>query len=334
VWLYAPVLLAILAFGIYDQTSPQMHRNYAELKAAYAGRKDFVRQLEASLPRGAMIFELPYVSYPEFPGYCWSDGSEQLKPYLFSSSLRWSFGAVRGREGDSQNLMLATSSPPVLLEKLVLAGYDGLLIDRLAYSDLARDLENSFTVLIGVPPTCGDKQRWVFFPLEGYRQKVRGAYSSEEWDRASAEYGQPVVPLFGTGFGACEGPANELCRYCLSHGELFLSNPSSSEREVEVEFEAERSYGPANLQVQYDTGHQAILLGQKRQRCRFRLTVPPGKTRMLFTCDGEDHVEVQGDSRQFFGMKRSYRLLNFQVTPVRSPRPHQLTSTSGVGSVK
>jgi phosphoglycerol transferase len=326
-WLYAPLLLAALAFGILDQTSPQMHGNYTELKAAYARRKQFVQQLEGSLPRGAKIFQLPYTSYPEFSGYCWSDGSDALKPYLFSSSLHWSFGAVRGREDDSQNLMLATSSPPALLEKLALAGYDGLLIDRLAYADLARGLEKVFAGLIGLPPVCGDKNRWVFFYLDGYRQVARSTWTRKEWEQASEEFSRPVVPLFGKGLGSLEGTATDLTRFCLSRGELILSNPASCAREVEVEFEAERPYGPANLQVQCLDVHKAILLGEKAQTCRFRLTVPPGKTRMLFTCDGEDHVATYGDTRQFFHARRSYRLLNFQVTPVCWAQPHQLVSS-------
>ena len=167
---YAASLSALLLVGIYDQTSPQMIPNYGALKASFATRKNFVAHLEGSLPRAAMIFQLPYVRYPEAEGYCGTGGYDHLLPYLCSSSLRWSFGAVQGREGDSLSYMLATLPPAAMVEKLVLAGYEGLLIDRLAYSDSGQGVEKTFAALTAAPGQYSGDRRWVFFPLAEYRQ--------------------------------------------------------------------------------------------------------------------------------------------------------------------
>ncbi len=306
-----------------------MHPDYAQINAEFARCQEFVDRIEASLPKGAMIFQLPYVSYPESAGYFRSGGYDHLRPYLHSSSLRWSFGAVRGREGDSLALMIATLPPREMLEKMVLAGYEGLFIDRLAYQDLAQHLEATFTDMIGVRPMDGDEHRWLFFSLLDYKAKLRNSYSPEEWNRAFAELAHPVVPLFGAGFNPCEGPANELCRWCLSRGEVFLSNPTDSVREVEVEFAADRPFSLANLHVQYDGGSQDVVLGPKAQCTRFHLTAPPGKTRLVFTCDGKDYVEELDDPRQIQNIQRAYRLLSFQVSPVRAVPARQITSIGG-----
>jgi hypothetical protein len=58
--------------------------------------RQFVAQMEATLPAGAMVFQLPIMEFPEVP----APGVppyDHFRPYLFSKQLRFSFGSMKGR---------------------------------------------------------------------------------------------------------------------------------------------------------------------------------------------------------------------------------------------
>lgn len=55
--------------------------------------RDFVSQMEASLPGKAMVFQLPVMDGRPLRGV---SSSDHYRPYLYSHSLRWSHGALPG----------------------------------------------------------------------------------------------------------------------------------------------------------------------------------------------------------------------------------------------
>ena len=59
--------------------------------------REFTEKMEATLPDGAMVFQLPVMEFPEspIPGV---PPYDHFRPYLFSNHLRFSFGTHKGRE--------------------------------------------------------------------------------------------------------------------------------------------------------------------------------------------------------------------------------------------
>ena len=57
----------LLVLGILDQTSPAYVPLYSQRQADYASDADFIQRIESSAPWGAMIFQLPYMPFPEGP---------------------------------------------------------------------------------------------------------------------------------------------------------------------------------------------------------------------------------------------------------------------------
>ncbi len=320
-WLYYPALIGLLTLGIFDQTTPAQMPDYAALKKSFADRKAYVDSLEAALPRGAMIFQLPYVAYPESAGYCATEGYDSLVLYLHSKTLRWSFGSVRGREGDSLAVMLSTLPPKPMLEKVIQAGYQGLLIDRRAYKDFAVKLTAEISEIVGYPPLGSAENRWIFFPLDYYKHKLQGQYSTDDWEHACADMAQPIVPLFESGFRPYEASAESLERWCQNRGEVVISNPGDATREVEIEILMSRPMGREMLHITFDGGSHDVRPGPEVTRLRFRYAAPPGKSRIHFVCDGPPYREVHFDPRQNVGFETAYRILKFHVT--MSPGPHR-----------
>ena len=62
-----------------------------------AADREFTAKMEAALPDGAMVFQVPVMDFPEspqpgIPSY------DHFRPYLYSTHLRYSFGSMKGRE--------------------------------------------------------------------------------------------------------------------------------------------------------------------------------------------------------------------------------------------
>src|SRR5665811_1326720 len=65
--------------------------------AAYAADSTFGQQVQAMLPPGASVFQLPYLPFPESPPMFGMSDYEPLRGYLNTAGFRWSYGATKGR---------------------------------------------------------------------------------------------------------------------------------------------------------------------------------------------------------------------------------------------
>ncbi|MBL9189238.1 MAG: hypothetical protein JNK23_17280 [Opitutaceae bacterium] len=130
--------LAVAAIGVWDQLP---RRRPDELRARMAAdvKSDLRlgRELEAALPAGGMVFQIPVLGFPEVqPPHRLAD-YEHFRPYLVTQTLRFSYGAAkfraRGRwQRDLENLPLAT-----LMRRLESYGFAALYLNRKGYEDRA-----------------------------------------------------------------------------------------------------------------------------------------------------------------------------------------------------
>jgi len=89
----AAILCAVLLIDQVPRT-PTAEQASA-IASQVAGDRQFVAAMEQALPEGAMVFQLPVMDFPESPGALPS--YDHLRPYLHGSSLKYSFGSVKGR---------------------------------------------------------------------------------------------------------------------------------------------------------------------------------------------------------------------------------------------
>ena len=92
--LVAPAALGLLALGLWDQLPPRQAPEFTDAVArSVASDRDFVGELEAGLPAGSMVFQLPVMDWPESPSAHRVFQNEQMKPYIHSEGLRFSHGS-------------------------------------------------------------------------------------------------------------------------------------------------------------------------------------------------------------------------------------------------
>lgn len=156
-------LAALVTFvGLYDQTSPIFTPHHAAVTASFYADERFIAAIEKTLPPNAMVFQLPYMTFPESAHY------SLLRGYLHSRTLRWSYGAVFNEPTDLWQRDVQAQPLPEMLRHLVAVGFEGLYIDRYAYGDKVGSLEEQLITLLGSPPLVSVESRLSFFDLRNY----------------------------------------------------------------------------------------------------------------------------------------------------------------------
>ena len=150
---YYAGLAAIVVVGVLDQTTTTFFfvPEYEKIKHEYQNDADFIGHIEAVLPQGAAVFQLPYMQFPESPTLHKMIDHEHLKAYLHSKNLRWSYGVAAREKEDAWQRAVSAQPAPELVNNVRAAGYAGIYLNRDGYEDQGVKIENELKSLLGEP---------------------------------------------------------------------------------------------------------------------------------------------------------------------------------------
>lgn len=159
------ILGILLCLGIWDQTSTTFIPNYDGIKAEFDSDEAFVAQVEKIQPEG-MIFQMPYVVYPEQGTVNGMIDYSHLRGYLHSDTLRWSYCAVKGRETDHWQREISGKTIKEQIELMRTKGFTGIYIDTFAYTadDLA-DMQMQLNRELGSVDVVSKNGRLLYYDL-------------------------------------------------------------------------------------------------------------------------------------------------------------------------
>ncbi len=115
-----------------------------------------------------MIFQMPYTQFPEGPLVHHHTSYNAMRFYIHSNTLRWSSGAMRGREADQWQEQVAALPVHEQIQYIAQAGFEGIEVSRQGYEDDGKQVEYQLRRLTGVEPIVSDNQLHSFFPLQRY----------------------------------------------------------------------------------------------------------------------------------------------------------------------
>lgn len=166
----------IIVFAVFDQIPRPLFRSSPVDERFNADHK-FFAALEARLPRGAMIFQLPNTPLPPTEHFGTMEDYDNTRPYLHTQALRWSWGTMVGRFNDWP-ASVALLPPTDFLHQIALAGFEGILLDRHGYPDKAREAQIREQLGRGSEFDSGDE--WIFFDLRDFRRQALQGLTPEE----------------------------------------------------------------------------------------------------------------------------------------------------------
>jgi phosphoglycerol transferase len=294
------LLAVLLSLGCLDQTTARDIPLYAQARAEYLGEAEFVARVEAAVPAGSQIFQLPYNSFVENGPVHQLGPYDLLRPYLHSHGLRWSYGAMRGREADRWQTLLLGLPLDQQVQRLSFAGFGGIYVDRAGYLDRAASLEASLADLLDAAPLVSGNERFAFYSMAGYNRALREHYTEAEWQQRRERALHPVMLTWGGGFHPTETiPEEGPFRWCGPRGELTLTNPRPvpSKLTLQMAFAVAGSSHTAPLALTGDLFSCDLVIGPRWKEVERTLEVPPGSHVIRLACDGPE-CQAPGDPRQ------------------------------------
>jgi phosphoglycerol transferase len=243
-----------------------------------------------------MIFQLPYVEFPENPPVYQMPDYEHFRPYLHSKTLRWSYGAIKERDNARWQMSTANLPTDQFLDAISAAGFSGVYLDRGGYADNGADMEAKLRNVLRIEPMASPNGRMVFFNLGEYNSKLAQRYGGDLESKRKMLL-HPLTAEWTGGFSDLESSGDLSWRWCSSEGELVLNNTLNEERKIKLEMGLATGYEePANLSLAGPSLWEKLRVNMKPTVYSKTITVPPGRHIIRFVCDAKP-VHAPSDNR-------------------------------------
>jgi phosphoglycerol transferase len=287
---------ALLLVGAVDQIA-RWHPDYATTNREYASDSEFGKRIEDTLPAGSMVYQMPFVPFPEHPRVGSLPDDDLIRPYLHTKTLRWSVAAMKGREASNWQAALARRPLPEVVRTLAFAGFAGIYLDRAGFADHGVAVEKYLARILGVEGMVSLTGRQVFFDMRRYLDLLH-RYHEADWEARRDDALHPVS-LTWTSFSPGEHhPVEGTFHWCGPQAELRLVNPREEARSVvlKMEFSAWQTT-PARLVLEGDLIERRDMeITDARRPLELKLEVPPGEHHLHLDCDGPV-LSAPGDPR-------------------------------------
>ena len=252
--------LALAVVGVADQL-PRSQPAERQARVATDVRSDLAlaRAVESALPRGAMMFQLPVLGFPEvLPPHQLAD-YEHFRLFLCTESLRFSYGAAKFRSRSRWQRDLESVPTETLVHRLESYGFAALYLNRKGYEDRAERLLRELSAL-------------------GYARRIEGAGGNQVVVllNPSLRPEKPLGQVLTFGQGWHPRPENGV-RWASSDGVLSFFNPHDRPLEMDLRLEL-IGVSPCEVRVQHQ-GRQvaaAHLGSQPLEIALPRLKLGPG----------------------------------------------------------
>jgi phosphoglycerol transferase len=129
------VAAVVAVIGLLDQLPSKSPKATQEVAKAVQNDQRFCQALEAALPSGAMIFQMPLMNFIDGEPIHKMMSYEHIRPYLWTKHLRFSFGSVQGRTREKWQQDIPSLPVEQSVKELERYGFAGLYINRKAFED-------------------------------------------------------------------------------------------------------------------------------------------------------------------------------------------------------
>jgi phosphoglycerol transferase len=299
----------VLAVGLYDQVTPPAEQPYAQVKTSYDGDAALVRAIEAAVPAGAMIFQLPYQPFPEgeAPPGGLSLSYLTLRPYLHSRSLRWSSPAMRGRSVDAWAARVSALPAAELVRAVSDAGFDGILIHRWGYLDAGAKVEGALAEVLGSGAARATGEGLAFFSLVEHNRQALATVPPEERARSRELAAHALYMRWVNGFYPSEVGPGATFRWSPGPGDIEIDNDTRLDRRATITMRVLAAHPPVTLALGGDLLAETVTVGPTGLTMARPLHLAPGRHVIHLRADGQP-VDAPRDPRRLVWRVENARL--------------------------
>jgi hypothetical protein len=281
--------VVLVVGGAYDQTAPRWQPDHVSTKIQFDRDARFVAAVEDELGAGAMVAQLPYMSFPEAPAVNGVFDTDQLRMYLHSATLRWSGGGIKGRASSDWLGAVDTSDVPATSTVLAAARFDGVVLDRLALGEDADVHSTAWRDVVGEPAVVSEDGRYELYPLGDLRQRLVDRYGEETTDAAGnavvqPTFASPAVP---------DGAASTATGWAVTKPgpvDFVIDNARDTEATVRISFALPEA--TSDHRVVWPDGSTTVEAGPTVTR---ELAVPAGRSTLSVEAPSEGDVVAVSD---------------------------------------
>jgi phosphoglycerol transferase len=268
-------LVVLCLFGVFDQSSRNAVPDYKLVTRNWNSDAQFVERIQRTLPRNAAVFELPYVTFPEAVPFNGIQSYDQLRGWLHSTTLSWSFGAMVDRPADwaGQTTALPTRT---LLDALVAAGFDGITIDDHGYPGNTSPVTPELEQILHEQPVTAPNGRYLFFDIRHYAAMLRAHVSHAELAGLRTAVLHP--PLSTITAGIYGGGVDGTSTWAVNTVQMSVVNHAAKARRV-VFYAEVRAAAPGNYTLDVALaggGRHRFRFSNHQRLLEFALTLAPG----------------------------------------------------------
>jgi len=282
---------ALLAVGVLDQTNPELAPNYLDLRSQVGDLTTFSARIEARVAPGCPVFQLPIVSYPEGPNVNGMDSYAHFRPYLTSSTLRWSYGAFRGTTLADWQLALPQTPTAVLVDDLVAAGFCAVEVDRAGYVDRGATLEAGLRSGLGSPISTTRDGRLVAWDLSPARAALTARVGAKQVKATGDLIVHPLVVYADLADSEIGHDRQTIYQWTEPPPEIDVHNfGRTTVAGVHLTFSlTDPDFAPRRFSVRLPTGSvQAVdVRGGATQQVQVVVDAAPGRNSVIITATGE-----------------------------------------------
>ncbi len=287
-------------FALWDQAPPPPAASHRDtLRARVEADRAAGAELEAALPSGAQLFQLPATPFPEAGARGAMGDYEHLRLLLGTRDLRFSYGVLGGTSAHGLQERTAALPPADLAATLESWGFAGLLIDRRAYPDRG-------DALLGALAATGRNVADLKARPDLAFVRLSPATTPQPPDPALLRHRPAWSPETGTGevtlhplegWYGLEREGDRAWRWAGKRAVLGLWNDTVSPRRVRLTGRVQGA-SPGRLRLRFDggelasweLGREAVSLGATS------LSLPAGASRLEWRFDGR-LIRPDGDPR-------------------------------------
>jgi hypothetical protein len=283
----AGLAVVVVGLALFDQIGKGLVPDPGRNEAEWNSDAQFVSAIEQQLPPGAMVYELPYLPWPEGPGSYATTNQDPWRGFLHSDRLRWSFAGMRGREADWQEYTTRQPTPD-MVDAIAASGFDGIYLDRNGYVD--RTVENGIAAALGGarPLESGDG-RFAFYDLRPHRAQLEADLGADDVTRLGNETLHRPRVEYRDGFAPRTFSAVDVEHGARQDNKLLVVNDTGAPYTGQLVFNA-ASYSPGEhqLTVQTPTGEQHLTITPTGSTYSVPVVLAPGDNTVTMTTDAPE----------------------------------------------